>query len=319
MQWDVINLGGGFRPLPTDTWRDFAQDLNRLLSPWYLRRVRTWAEPGTYLFMDTTVVAALVYSVQHEEGHQRCWLAESLYGSLVQLKWDEFAEKATSSMRIYQQQPDSTTISTTMYGNTCDWDDVVLPKAQLPRMQSGDRVVWGNMGAYARACATDFNGLPYASKPPEYMYSDGFHVATAVQDVPGKGQGIVLLQPVKEGSVIYAFGPLGVTHICHTESSVLEHIAPMSETDAQFFLNHIFCWQGTMIELIGSCKFMNHCGNPTLKLAPGSDSSWVATRDLEVGEEITDNYATFDNPPWYVEICRARGVEWTGYVADQYS
>ena len=58
-----------------------------------------------------------------------------------------------------------------VWGQTCDGFDVVLPKVNLPRLAIGDWLCFENMGAYTVAAGSTFNGFP---KPQcEYLYDDG--------------------------------------------------------------------------------------------------------------------------------------------------
>lgn len=58
-----------------------------------------------------------------------------------------------------------------VWGQTCDGFDVVLPKVNLPRLNIGDWLCFENMGAYTVAAGSTFNGFP---KPEiTYLYDDG--------------------------------------------------------------------------------------------------------------------------------------------------
>ena len=58
-----------------------------------------------------------------------------------------------------------------VWGQTCDGFDVVLPKVNLPRLAIGDWLCFENMGAYTVAAGSTFNGFP---KPEiTYLYDDG--------------------------------------------------------------------------------------------------------------------------------------------------
>jgi ornithine decarboxylase len=58
-----------------------------------------------------------------------------------------------------------------VWGQTCDGFDVVLPKVNLPALNIGDWLCFENMGAYTVAAGSTFNGFP---KPGiEYLYDEG--------------------------------------------------------------------------------------------------------------------------------------------------
>ena len=135
----------------------------------------------------------------------------------------------------------------------------------------------------------------------------------------GKGLGIVVNQPlIKKGDIIWKFEGEGITHNIITEQVAKKKINKYTIDEKQYFLNHIFGWNGHIYELIGDCKFMNHSVNPSLITYDGGNS-WVASRDLYHGDELTDNYGTFDNPEWYIELCQQYDVEWAGKVSELYS
>jgi hypothetical protein len=97
----------------------------------------------------------------------------------------------------------------------------------------------------------------------------------------------------------------------------------------KFWLNHIFGWEeigkDVMIELLDTCQFMNHSSNANLEYSTteltslGKPGLWVASRDIEKGEEICDNYSTFWTPQWYLDLCRDYVVESSADVARMYS
>ena len=89
-----------------------------------------------------------------------------------------------------------------------------------------------------------------------------------------------------------------------------------------------------MNELHDDSKFTNHSRSPSMttaaKLAarglpvllagraPDDSADCFAARDILEGEEITDDYGEYENPEFYVELCREHGVEWAGRVAELY-
>jgi hypothetical protein len=52
--------------------------------------------------------------------------------------------------------------------------------------------------------------------------------------------------------------------------------------------------------------------------APDDETDCFAARDVAAGEEITDDYGQYENPAYYVELCRQYDVEWAGRVAELY-
>eukprot|EP00299_Pterocystis_sp_00344_P012003 c5698_g1_i1.p1 GENE.c5698_g1_i1~~c5698_g1_i1.p1 ORF type:complete len:186 (-),score=36.77 c5698_g1_i1:7-528(-) len=173
------------------------------------------------------------------------------------------------------------------------------------------------------------------------MSGPGFVVKYSVEDCPPKGKGLVAQQFIPKGTLIWNGDAPGATRIL-TESQVLAEIAEMDSTQAGYFLNHIYSFNGVMTECIGDAKLWNHSATPNtgsievlqemhikplellhdgstidLKHIP-SDANY-AIRDIHVSEEITDDYAWYDNPQWYIDLCVKYNVEHAGLVAERYS
>ncbi len=67
---------------------------------------------------------------------------------------------------------------------------------------------------------------------------------------------------------------------------------------------------------------LKELGIPVLPLpggrAPDDEMDCFAVRDIEEGEEITDDYGQYENPDYYVALCKEYNVEWAGRVAELY-
>ena len=69
-------------------------------------------------------------------------------------------------------------------------------------------------------------------------------------------------------------------------------------------------WQGLAIEILDEASLWNHAPAPNTGNHPdearseGDGVSSYALRDIAVGEELTDDYATFGEEAWYEAICR---------------
>jgi len=338
----IVNMGGGFQypsdstlPLAKEEFLAAAAQIEGAMGK-FGDHVEFMAEPGTFMAMASTSIAVHVVSVRNNGA---IWVQESTYGSLNALSWPGYKDIVGNSISIlpvrqsekhYKPAPGSTPVN----GITCDWADVIdLPvNLQASSLSASDIVLFENQGAYSLSCACDFNGYELASMPVNYIYDssemrDGFQVSYKIGAVPDKGWGIILEQEVKKGEPVWAFKGEGETHVFHdatTAQAKLQILAKnpqshesKSSANQRFFLNHIFGWDGKMIELIGDCKFMNHSSTPVIGTTDGK--TWVALRDLSPGEEIVDNYATYSNPEWYVDLCKEYDVEWAGRVAELYN
>mmetsp|Transcript_50230 Transcript_50230/g.98471 ORF Transcript_50230/g.98471 Transcript_50230/m.98471 type:complete len:578 (+) Transcript_50230:70-1803(+) len=336
----VVNIGGGFSiydGLPMGISKhDFVTrsvKLAEALKTTFPEEGMVFhAEPGTYMNMSATSIVTPVIKVVQAGCVQKAWVSDSIYGALCGVAWAGFGDILRNEMRVLnteegpEKKEDGGKQPTIVYGVTCDWEDVILNGVEMPALQEGAVLVWHHAGAYCLPCACDFNGFRFSSMPRKYVVEepsqyrrDGFRVRYQVKKVPDKGLGLVLKQDVKKGEVIYAFEPDGRTHFVHNEASATAKLAGMKSDQARaFFLNHIFGWRGEMIELIGDCMFMNHDKVSVLEVAP-DDRTWIAARDLKAGDEIVDNYSQYENPQWYIDLCKKYEVEWAGLVSERYS
>jgi len=72
--------------------------------------------------------------------------------------------------------------------------------------------------------------------------------------------------------------------------------------------------------LLDDGKYVNHEGiNPTSTYSyPGKEGCAVITRDLEPGEEITENYLSYDRIPWVDELDKEYDIDMTFVYGEKY-
>ena len=77
-------------------------------------------------------------------------------------------------------------------------------------------------------------------------------------------------------------------------------------------LEHVYTWEGEVVEIIGDGKYWNHArtGQNTGNHPDGKGDgvSSYATRDLAAGEELFDDYGSYDRLPWFEQMCREAGA-----------
>ena len=114
------------------------------------------------------------------------WITDGLYGSMNSLLYDHAtltahrlpsspAQTPAANTACPEQQalnPDSL-LPSTVFGPTCDGLDTVLRQHPLPVMESGDWLVFPNMGAYTLVGACNFNGIDATATPTFYVCSAG--------------------------------------------------------------------------------------------------------------------------------------------------
>merc|ERR1712192_94824 len=156
----------------------------------------------------------------------------------------------------------------------------------------------------------------------------GFQVRYEVRDT-SIGKGLFLLEPVAKGALIWRHRE-GENILCfRNEAETRKHLDSMaSDADRLDFLEHCFHDGGVLNSILDEGKLVNHSTSPTMgkvdlvtmgkvdsvtmdkvdstssTLADNSKESLssFSLRALGVGEELTENYGTYEYPGWLLEI-----------------
>lgn len=161
-----LNLGGGWpapyvgslNMPPADYFRIVREVLADVLEGW-TPAPEVIAEPGRAVVAEA---CSLVTRVELRKAGNRLHINDGYYGGLIEQYFVSFHPP----VRAYR--PDGTIIegaaeSFAIFGPTCDGIDQLKHAYQLPAViKNGDYIVFGSMGAYSNACATQFNGIPQA-------------------------------------------------------------------------------------------------------------------------------------------------------------
>ncbi|XP_040204537.1 ornithine decarboxylase 1-like [Rana temporaria] len=62
-------------------------------------------------------------------------------------------------VRKKKSKPDEKLYSSSIWGPTCDADDRIIERCDLPELQEGDWILFENMGAYTVVASSTFNGF----------------------------------------------------------------------------------------------------------------------------------------------------------------
>lgn len=171
----LLDLGGGF------TGGRFAADgtlnlaptaeaVNAALAQHFPSScgVTVIAEPGRFFGEQPGALACIVNGLRKRftpEGMQQneYWVSDGLYGSLNCIFYDHATPLAmplrNPNLPDTASAHDSSLISTTLWGPTCDGADIISRDAQLPQLRVGDFVFFPASGAYTIAGACNFNGF----------------------------------------------------------------------------------------------------------------------------------------------------------------
>ncbi|HWE53341.1 MAG TPA: pyridoxal-dependent decarboxylase [Bryobacteraceae bacterium] len=149
---------------------------------------------------------------------------------------------------------------------------------------------------------------------PNQNRSLGFRVPYRVRPIPAKGLGVTATEEIEAGRLVWEFEE----GACLPASEeMVETLALQSGIQAASdFLNHCFCWEGRILYPQGDTQFFNHSSCPNIASPDGV--RWFATRAILAGEELLDDYGTYENNPVYERLCRKYKAESSSSVAEIY-
>ena len=155
---------------------------------------------------------------------------------------------------------------------------------------------------------------------------DGFLYAYSIKETPNKGRGVFAAEPIKEGSLVWRHVP--GQYAVYNEISFNALIAKMTPDQVIYELTHVFGladFPNCLIRVFDAGVLFNHASNANLMtnntpdnpapLDPGAPGylddvaaallgdryAMIATRDIEAGEEFTNNYLLEESDPPFFE------------------
>lgn len=164
--------------------------------------------------------------------------------------------------------------------------------------------------------------------------NNGFCFPYAVKKTTDKGFGVFAAEAISQGSIVWRHVP--GQYIVYDEQSFNAAIGKMLHADIVYELTHVFGLKdlpGCLIRVLDDSVLINHSSDANLATnnaaAIGTSLDvtsihyiqnvtkalldvrygLVATRDIEIGEEFSNDYVsdTFD-PPFYNILCERYGV-----------
>jgi hypothetical protein len=164
---------------------------------------------------------------------------------------------------------------------------------------------------------------------------NGFCYGYEVKETPDKGMGVFATETIKKGSVVWRHVPGNYT--VYDESHFKAVINAMTHDEVAYELTHMFGLQelpNCIIRVHDAGALMNHSSKPTLatnNTAPNPNTldisspdyirdvtallrtdryALVATRDIEAGEEFTNDYAAeCHEPDWFNAVYEQYGFD----------
>jgi ornithine decarboxylase len=154
----ILDIGGGF---PAPYHRDvkpievLAVRINAEIDRLFSSDIEIIAEPGRFIVATAATAIARVVGKARRDGKTCYYIDDSVYHTYSGIIFDHCQYR----VRAFREGPSEICA---VFGQTCDGLDTISLSEELPDLEIGDLVYSENMGAYASASATYFNGFPPA-------------------------------------------------------------------------------------------------------------------------------------------------------------
>ena len=107
------------------------------------------------------------------------------------------------------------------------------------------------------------------------------------------GKGLFATAKVPAGSLVWGYVQ-GVNVREYDEEAALAHLSTKTFKECQRWLDLTYGQRGMLCEVLDDGKYMNHSTSPNCKTRHGGNT--YAVRDIEPGEQLYEDYTTFDHP-----------------------
>jgi hypothetical protein len=132
-----------------------------------------------------------------------------------------------------------------------------------------------------------------------------------IKQIPFKGYGIISKQIIKKGEIIWNLNN-DKSVISISDLMIEDYLKKFNDKQIIYIFDHMFCFNGICYDIqYSDNRFTNHSNNPTSFV--DKDGNSVASRDINIGEEITEDYTTYDNylPNYYRLMVKYIGKNFT--------
>ncbi len=153
-----VDIGGGF-PAPyhrdVKPIEELAARINAEIDRLFPKDVQIIAEPGRFIVATAATAVARIVGKTRRDGKTCYYIDDSVYHTYSGIIFDH-CQYRLKALR------DGPTEICAVFGQTCDGLDTISLSEELPELGLDDLVYAENIGAYASASATWFNGFPPA-------------------------------------------------------------------------------------------------------------------------------------------------------------
>ncbi|XP_049547439.1 ornithine decarboxylase-like [Anopheles darlingi] len=172
----LVDIGGGFPGDNDKPIQAYAEAVQRGLQEFFPNpeEVTVIAEPGRYYvgsavtLLSTIQGKKVIYDDQSGERKKIdqiiYFINDGVFGTLFDwLSLRQINDLHRIVPLIRPERRNEATFRTTIWGPTCNSNDMACQDVDFPEHQIGDYIVFDNLGAYGMVLATNFNGFPKAT------------------------------------------------------------------------------------------------------------------------------------------------------------
>lgn len=156
---NFLDIGGGFMDNEMAVLDDYAKPINDALEEYFSDpSIKIISEPGRYMVESAfTLAVEIVLKKVASNGHVNYYINEGIHQSFMISYL--FKDRYTFSIIRRSQIATEENKLTTIWGNSCNSKDKIIDEILMPELNSGDWLIFHNMGHYTISNASTFNGF----------------------------------------------------------------------------------------------------------------------------------------------------------------
>ncbi|KAG8460018.1 hypothetical protein KFE25_011067 [Diacronema lutheri] len=131
------------------------------------------------------------------------------------------------------------------------------------------------------------------------------------------GLGLFAKERISKGALLWKYSEQSVRTYANADE-VRAELARRPPEAVIHFLEHAYCWDGLVCEILDDGRFWNHSKAPNTGTLPDDPASSFALRDIEPGEELLDDYSQHDMLAWFEAICKEHEVSSSSKVGVEF-
>ncbi|XP_035788972.1 ornithine decarboxylase-like [Anopheles albimanus] len=173
---ELVDIGGGFPGDNDKPIQPFADAVRKGLQEFFPNpeEVNVIAEPGRYYvgsavtLLSTIQGKKVIYETESGERDKieqiMYYINDGVFGTLFNwLSLRQINDLHRVVPLVMHKRRNEPSYRTTIWGPTCNSNDMACEDVDFPEHQIGDYILFDNLGAYGMTLATNFNGFPKAA------------------------------------------------------------------------------------------------------------------------------------------------------------